>query len=48
MLENHFSTGGQDFHKRHMQFMTSAPNFMGLADPPDPAFPSPWQSANRS
>ena len=30
-------------HKRNMQFLTSAPNFRGSANPPppDPAFPSP-------
>jgi len=25
-----------------MQLLTSATNFRGSADPPDPAFPSPW------
>jgi len=29
--------------KRHMQFVTSAPNFRGSVDPPDPAFPTPDQ-----
>ena len=30
--------------KRHIQFLTSAPNFRGSTDrpPPDPAYPSPW------
>jgi len=29
-------------HKRHMQFLTSAPNVRGhISWPPDPAFPSP-------
>jgi len=26
--------------KHHMQFLTSAQNFRGSTDPPDPAFPS--------
>ena len=30
-------------YKHHMQFLTSAPNFRGSADPSDPAFPSPWK-----
>jgi len=28
-------------HKRYMQFLTPAPNFIGSAYPPHPAFPSP-------
>jgi len=27
-------------YKRHLQFMTSASNFRGSADPLDPAFPT--------
>jgi len=35
------------WNRRHMQYLTSAPNFRESADPhplPDPAFPSPWES----
>jgi len=29
-------------HKRHVQFLTSAPNFRGSSDASDPGFPSHW------
>jgi len=40
------NTGSFVRHKRHMLFLTSAPNFRGggSADPRDPAFQNPWRN----
>jgi len=35
-------------HWRHIQFLISAPNFRGLADPHDTAFPNPCLKLSRS